>query len=118
MERAAGIMSGEGNLAGDAGSVSLPGGAGGLGGGRNTGAAGNGAGPSPGCSGFPGGSSDTAGGTVNSSRGILCAWKKDPALEKQRQDGTLTLDDIADAAARAAQAAKADLLAAKKELGL
>ena len=61
---------------------------------------------------------DKAGGTVNSSRGILCAWKKDPALEKQRQDGTLTLDDIADAAARAAQAAKADLLAAKKELGL
>ena len=56
---------------------------------------------------------DKAGGTVNSSRGILCAWKKDSALAGKTE---LTLDEIADAAARAAQASKDDLLGAKKEL--
>ncbi len=61
---------------------------------------------------------DKAGGTVNSSRGILCAWKKDPALEASREAGTLCLKDIAAAAGRACVAAKEDLLGAKKELGL
>jgi len=61
---------------------------------------------------------DKAGGTVNSSRGILCAWKKDPALEVARESGSLCLKDIADAAARASVASKEDLLNAKKELGL
>jgi len=59
---------------------------------------------------------DKAGGTVNSSRGILCAWKKDPALEAQREQGALSISDIADAAARAALAAKEELLDAKKSL--
>src|SRR5574344_1819422 len=61
---------------------------------------------------------DKAGGTVNSSRGILCAWKKAPRLAEQAEAGTLCLKDIADAAGEAAAAAKADLLGAKKELGL
>ena len=61
---------------------------------------------------------DKAGGTVNSSRGILCAWKKDSALEAARDAGKLTLADIADSAARAAKASTEDLLNAKKELGL
>ncbi len=56
---------------------------------------------------------DNAGGTVNSSRGILCAWKKDPGLAEKRDSGILTLDDIAQAAARAAEASKQDLLGAK-----
>lgn len=51
---------------------------------------------------------DHAGGAVNSSRGILCAWKKDPACEGK----VLTMDDIADAAARASIASKEDLLGA------
>jgi len=53
-----------------------------------------------------------AGGTVNSSRGILCAWKKDPALADKIAANTLTMDDIADAAARASLASKEDLLGA------
>lgn len=61
---------------------------------------------------------DKAGGTVNSSRGILCAWKKDAALAEKMNAGTLTLEDIADSAARASVASKEDLLKAKKELGL
>lgn len=53
---------------------------------------------------------DKAGGTVNSSRGILCAWKKsDTCLEKDKA-GTLTLDDLGDAAGAAALASKKDLL--------
>lgn len=56
------------------------------------------------------------GGTVNSSRGILCAWKKDQQLEAKRADGQLTLNDIADAAARAAADAKNDLCNALKNL--
>ena len=59
---------------------------------------------------------DRAGGTVNSSRGILCAWKKDAALAQKRDEGNLCLKDIADAAARACKDSTADLLAAKKEL--
>jgi orotidine-5'-phosphate decarboxylase len=59
---------------------------------------------------------DKAGGTVNSSRGILCAWKKDPQLESQREQGALSICDIADAAARAALAAKKELIDAKKSL--
>lgn len=61
---------------------------------------------------------DRAGGTVNSSRGILCAWKKDPELADKVESGNLCLKEIADSAAKAALAAKADLLNAKKELGI
>lgn len=61
---------------------------------------------------------DKAGGTVNSSRGILCAWKKDSELEQNRESGSLCLKDIADSAAKACRNSKADLLNAKKELGL
>lgn len=50
-----------------------------------------------------------AGGTVNSSRGILCAWKKSPDCIKKGEEGTLTMADIADAAAQAALDSKADL---------
>ena len=59
---------------------------------------------------------DKAGGTVNSSRGILCAWKKDPQLESQRAQGALSICDIADAAGRAALTAKKELIDAKKSL--
>ncbi len=61
---------------------------------------------------------DKAGGTVNSSRGILCAWKKDALLQEKREKELLTLADIADSAARAARFSTEDLLNAKKELGL
>ena len=57
-----------------------------------------------------------AGGTVNSSRGILCAWKKDSELEKSREFGTLCLADIAKSAEKACLSAKEDLLNAKKSL--
>ena len=50
-----------------------------------------------------------AGGVVNSSRGILCAWKKDSDLTKKMEEGGLTLSDIADAAAKASIASKIDL---------
>ena len=50
-----------------------------------------------------------AGGVVNSSRGILCAWKKDSDLTKKIEEGSLTLSDIADAAAKASIASKIDL---------
>lgn len=59
---------------------------------------------------------DKAGGCVNSSRGILCAWKKDPLIADKRETMTLTMDDIADAAARACIASKEDLLNAKANL--
>ncbi|MBO6218399.1 MAG: orotidine-5'-phosphate decarboxylase [Treponema sp.] len=61
---------------------------------------------------------DKAGGTVNSSRGILCAWKKDESLAESREKGILCLKDIADAAGKACRDSTADLLAAKKALGL
>lgn len=53
---------------------------------------------------------DKCGGTVNSSRGILCAWKKDPSLEEKRNAGTLTMDDIINASASAAIASKKELM--------
>lgn len=59
---------------------------------------------------------DKAGGTVNSSRGIICAWKKDSSLKEKADAGKLTLSDIADSAARAAVASKKDLLNAKEAL--
>jgi orotidine-5'-phosphate decarboxylase len=52
---------------------------------------------------------ERAGGTVNSSRGILCAWKKDASLAEKTAAGTLTMDDIAGAAAKAACDSKIDL---------
>lgn len=59
---------------------------------------------------------DKAGGTVNSSRGILCAWKKDGELASKIENGTLTMDDIAASAAKASLFSKDDLLGAKKSL--
>lgn len=56
---------------------------------------------------------DRCGGTVNSSRGILCAWKKDVELAEKRDAGALSLADIADSAARNALFSKNDLLTAK-----
>jgi len=50
-----------------------------------------------------------AGGTVNSSRGILCAWKKDKEFEKAREEGTLCLADITNAAEKACILSKEDL---------
>ena len=51
-----------------------------------------------------------AGGTVNSSRGILCAWKKSEDCKKKEESGKITMADIADAAAEAARVSKKDLL--------
>ena len=59
---------------------------------------------------------DKCGGTVNSSRGILCAWKKDKDLASKREEGTLTLYDIAESAAKNALFSKNDLLKAKADL--
>ena len=59
---------------------------------------------------------DKAGGTVNSSRGILCAWKKDADLASKIQNNSLTIKDIADSAAKNAVFSKNDLLAAKASL--
>ena len=61
---------------------------------------------------------DKAGGTVNSSRGILCAWKKDDSLAEKRDAGILCLKDIADAAGAACVYSSADLLSAKREVGI
>ena len=52
---------------------------------------------------------ERAGGTVNSSRGILCAWKKAEGLAEKAAAGALTLDDIVGAAAKAAVDSKIDL---------
>lgn len=54
-----------------------------------------------------------AGGVVNSSRGIICAWQKDPLLQAERESGALSISDMTAAASRAALKAKDDLLAAK-----
>ena len=52
-----------------------------------------------------------AGGVVNSSRGILCAWKNDPTCcQKQQRGCPLTIDDVVEAAAKAALTAKKDLM--------
>ena len=59
---------------------------------------------------------DKAGGAVNSSRGILCAYKKDAELAGKLEAGTLTMADIADAAARNSIFSKNDLLGAKASL--
>lgn len=59
---------------------------------------------------------DHAGGAVNSSRGILCAYKKDPECADKLANGTLTMADIADSAARASIFSKEDLLKAKASL--
>ena len=59
---------------------------------------------------------DRCGGTVNSSRGILCAWKKDEDLAERRESGSLSMAEIADAAAKNALFSKEDLLKAKAEL--
>lgn len=59
---------------------------------------------------------DKAGGTVNSSRGILCAWQKDKKLEGKRESEILSISDIADSAAEAAIFSKNDLLKAKEDL--
>ena len=56
---------------------------------------------------------EKCGGTVNSSRGILCAWKNDKELSEKRESGILTMEDIADSAARAAVFSKQDLLNAR-----
>ena len=57
-----------------------------------------------------------AGVTVNSSRGILCAWKKSEDCMKKEESGKLTLADIADAAEKAAVDSKLDLENAVKSL--
>ena len=59
---------------------------------------------------------DKAGGAVNSSRGILCAWKKDEKIAAARDEGKLTMEDIVEAAVRASIFSKDDLLSAKKSL--
>ncbi len=53
---------------------------------------------------------EKCGGTVNSSRGILCAWKKDPSLEEKRSAGTRTMDDLINASAKAAIDSKTELM--------
>lgn len=53
---------------------------------------------------------EKCGGTVNSSRGILCAWKKDPSLEEKRSAGTLTMDDLINASAKVAIDSKTELM--------
>ncbi|MCQ2600612.1 MAG: orotidine-5'-phosphate decarboxylase [Treponema sp.] len=53
---------------------------------------------------------EKCGGTVNSSRGILCAWKKDASLEEKRNAGTLTMDDLINASAKAAIDSKTELM--------
>ncbi|MCI5522867.1 MAG: orotidine-5'-phosphate decarboxylase [Spirochaetales bacterium] len=55
-----------------------------------------------------------AGGTVNSSRGILCAWKKDENCLSKGEN--LTLNDIADAASKACIASKDELQKAYSSL--
>ena len=59
---------------------------------------------------------DKAGGTVNSSRGILCAWQKAENLAEKREQNCLCMNDIANAAAEASVFSKNDLLNAVKSL--
>lgn len=59
---------------------------------------------------------DKAGGAVNSSRGILTAWKKDEELAAKRDAGTLTMEDIVAAATKAAKESTEVLLEAKNSL--
>lgn len=53
---------------------------------------------------------ENAGGVVNSSRGILCAWKKDEDLSSKRENNLLTMDDISDSALKMSIFSKKDLL--------
>lgn len=55
-----------------------------------------------------------AGGTVNSSRGILCAWKKDSVCIKKQADGTISIEDLAEASAAAALASKKELISVQQ----
>ena len=57
---------------------------------------------------------DRAGGTVNSSRGILCAYKKDADFASKLEAGTLSMDDIATAAQKNALFSKNELNSFKK----
>lgn len=59
---------------------------------------------------------DKAGGAVNSSRGILTAWKKDEDLAAKRDAGTLTMEDIVASATKAAKESTEVLLEAKNSL--
>ena len=59
---------------------------------------------------------DKAGGTVNSSRGILCAWQKAENLAEKREQNCICMNDIANAAAEASVFSKNDLLNAVKSL--
>lgn len=59
---------------------------------------------------------DKAGGAVNSSRGILTAWKKDEELAVKREAGTLTMEDIVASATKAAKESTEVLLEAKNSL--
>ena len=52
-----------------------------------------------------------AGGVVNSSRALLCAWKNDADLLRKADEGVITLSDMVDAAARSALSAKKELCA-------
>lgn len=57
-----------------------------------------------------------AGGAVNSSRGILCAWKKDADCMAKVENGTVTMEDLGKAAQKACIDSKKDLLDAVKSL--
>lgn len=49
------------------------------------------------------------GGTVNSSRGILCAWKNDISLEEKIKNNILTMEDLIESSAKAARDSKKEL---------
>lgn len=51
-----------------------------------------------------------AGGVVNSSRGILCAWKKDTTLTEKINSNTITLKDMVVSATKAAQNSQKELI--------
>lgn len=57
-----------------------------------------------------------AGGTVNSSRGILLAWKKDSECMNSVEADALSLNMIVGAAQKAAKNARDELLSAKESL--
>lgn len=52
---------------------------------------------------------DKAGGTVNNSRGILCAWQKSASLQIKREQNNLSMDDIVSVAADAAEFSQKEL---------
>lgn len=57
---------------------------------------------------------EKCGGTVNSSRGILCAWKKNDVCQEKLTNGSLKMEDIVNASGEAAIASKEDLMSFKK----